>query len=198
MNKLDLITEKFKLLLATIFPVEETVEATEDPVVEEVKLEEATLEDGTVVSYESLEVGSVVSVINADGSTAPIPDGEWTINGVEIVTVNGAITEAEAEVVEPEVPAEVVMEEEVVEPAPEPTPEDIEKLIENKVNEVKLAYEAKLAAQKAEFEAQVEELGNKFKETPIIQAPVEVEKKPLTYKERLAVELAEKRKERLY
>lgn len=202
MTKIDLITEKFKVLLATIFPVEEAVEIiaeetveldVEVPEVVEIKLEEATLEDGTIVSYENLEVGSIINVVNEDGTLTPIADGEWVINDVEVSTVDGAVVEAEAEV---EVITEpVVMEEEVPEVV-EPTEDDIEKLIEGKVEEVKLAYESKMAAQKAEFDAQIEALGLKFKETTIIQAPVEVEKVPLTYKERLSVELAEKRKER--
>lgn len=202
MNKRDTVIEKFKVLLASIFPVEEVVEVpevleaeVEVPIEVEVKLEEVTLEDGTIISFETLTVDQPINVVNEDGTLAPLADGEYIINEMKVVCTGGVITEVTEEPKEAEEVVEVVP---PVEMSAEPTEDDIEDLINGKVEEIKLAYEEKLAKQKADFDAQIEELGNKFKETEVIQAPVEVEKTPKTYKEMLFAEIQEKRSGNVY
>lgn len=203
MNKRDVIIEKFKVLLASIFPIEE--EVIETPEKTEVTLAEAALEDGTIITYDQLVVDAPINVVNPDKTLSPLGDGTYDIADMVITVVAGIITEVNEKPIETENPEPVVIveppammeEEKPEEKSNEPAFDDIDALIEGKVNEVKLAYEDKLAKQKSEFEAQIEALGNQVKDTKLIQAPVE-EKKPLTYKERLAVELSEKRKANLY
>lgn len=195
MNNRDVVIEKFKVLLASIFPIEEVatpeVIEAEVEVPAEIKLKEVTLEDGTLITFESLEVDQPINVINADGTMSPLADGDYIIEDYNVTVVSGIIANVVEKPIETEAPEAVV----IVEPVTmaEATPEDIEDLINGKVEEIKLAYESKLAAQKAEFEAQVESLGNKFKESSVIQAPIEVEKAPVSYKDRILSEIQSKR-----
>jgi len=104
---------------------------------------EGTLPDGTkvMIDGESINVGVPVMVMDADGNTAPIADGEYEVIMEEkymIVTVGGLITEVkgEGEAVAPEA---VAPESAPAEPAPteQPMGEDMPKVDEEM--KVKLA-----------------------------------------------------------
>jgi hypothetical protein len=78
-------------------------------------------EDGTIFvsTLDALEVGGDIAVLTEDGSTIPVPAGEYyTPDGGFIVVEEGVIAEVlEAEAVEEETEEEVKEEEEVVEAA---------------------------------------------------------------------------------
>lgn len=104
---------------------------------------EGTLPDGTkvMIDGESINVGVPVMVMDAEGNTAPIADGEYEVVMEEkymIVTVGGLITEVkgEGEAVAPEA---VAPESAPAEPAPteQPMGEDMPKMDEE--TKVKLA-----------------------------------------------------------
>ena len=104
---------------------------------------EGTLPDGTkvMIDGESINVGVPVMVMDADGNTAPIADGEYEVIMEEkymIVTVGGLITEVkgEGEAVAPEA---VAPESAPAEPTPteQPMGEDMPKVDEEM--KVKLA-----------------------------------------------------------
>lgn len=104
---------------------------------------EGTLPDGTkvMIDGESINVGVPVMVMDAEGNTAPIADGEYEVVMEEkymIVTVGGLITEVkgEGEAVAPEA---VAPESAPAEPAPieQPMGEDMPKVDEE--TKVKLA-----------------------------------------------------------
>jgi hypothetical protein len=78
----------------------------------EVKLESAKLIDGTMVSYEKLEPGFPVFVVDAEGNETPAPAGEHMIEGgIEIeVDENGIIMEVSMEEEEAPVATEDVVE----------------------------------------------------------------------------------------
>lgn len=104
---------------------------------------EGTLPDGTkvMIDGESINVGVPVMVMDAEGNTAPIADGEYEVIMEEkymIVTVGGLITEVkgEGEAVAPEA---VAPESAPAEPAPteQPMGEDMPKVDEEM--KVKLA-----------------------------------------------------------
>lgn len=104
---------------------------------------EGTLPDGTkvMIDGESINVGVPVMVMDAEGNTAPIADGEYEVVMEEkymIVTVGGLITEVkgEGEAVAPEA---VAPESAPAEPAPteQPMGEDMPKVDEEM--KVKLA-----------------------------------------------------------
>tara|TARA_R100000900_G_scaffold40583_1_gene33324 strand:- start:2396 stop:3085 length:690 start_codon:yes stop_codon:yes gene_type:complete len=105
---------------------------------EEVSLEYQTkLEDGTIIvsSADSLEVGVDVSVLTEDGTTIPLPEGEYkTEDGIsfkveEEGTVSEILEEEEEETAEEEEAKkeedyedeEVEMEEEIIEEVEEPS-----------------------------------------------------------------------------
>jgi hypothetical protein len=114
-------------------------------------------EDGTIFvsTLDALEVGGDISVLTEDGSTIPVPAGEYsTPDGGFIVVEEGVIAEVlEAEAVEE---TEEVVEEEVVEAAEEGDMETRVASLEKAVSELM----EKLAEDKTEYkeeEVEVEE-----------------------------------------
>lgn len=86
---------------------------------------EGTLPDGTKVTIDGNEinVGVPVMVIDADGNTAPIADGEYEVIMEEkymIVTVGGLITEVKGENGDAVMPEAVAPESAPAEPTPAP------------------------------------------------------------------------------
>lgn len=105
---------------------------------------EGTLPDGTkvMIDGESINVGVPVMVMDAEGNTAPIADGEYEVIMEEkymIVTVGGLITEVKGEEGEAVAPEAVAPESAPAEPAPveQPMGEGMPKVDEE--TKVKLA-----------------------------------------------------------
>jgi len=111
-------------------------------------------EDGTIFvsTLDALEVGGDIAVLTEDGSTIPVPAGEYyTPDGGFKVVEDGVIAEVlEAEAVEEE--TEEVVEEEVVEAAEEGDMETRLASLEKAVSELM----EKLAEDKTEYKEEVE------------------------------------------
>ena len=111
-------------------------------------------EDGTIFvsTLDALEVGGDIAVLTEDGSTIPVPAGEYsTPDGGFIVVEEGVIAEVlEAEAVEEE--TEEVVEEEVVEAAEEGDMETRVASLEKAVAELM----EKLAEDEPEYKEEVE------------------------------------------
>ena len=111
-------------------------------------------EDGTIFvsTLDALEVGGDIAVLTEDGSTIPVPAGEYyTPDGGFIVVEDGVIAEVlEAEAVEEE--TEEVVEEEVVEAAEEGDMETRVASLEKAVAELM----EKLAEDEPEYKEEVE------------------------------------------
>jgi uncharacterized small protein (DUF1192 family) len=111
-------------------------------------------EDGTIFvsTLDALEVGGDIAVLTEDGSTIPVPAGEYyTPDGGFKVVEDGVIAEVlEAEAVEEE--AEEVVEEEVVEAAEEGDMETRVASLEKAVAELM----EKLAEDEPEYKEEVE------------------------------------------
>ena len=113
-------------------------------------------EDGTIFvsTLDALEVGGDIAVLTEDGSTIPVPAGEYsTPDGGFIVVEEGVIAEVlEAEAVEEE--TEEVVEEEVVEAAEDNDMETRLASLEKAVSELM----EKLAEDKTEYKEEKEEV----------------------------------------
>jgi hypothetical protein len=113
-------------------------------------------EDGTIFvsTLDALEVGGDIAVLTEDGSTIPVPAGEYsTPDGGFIVVEEGVIAEVlEAEAVEEE--TEEVVEEEVVEAAEEGDMETRLASLEKAVSELM----EKLAEDETEYKEEKEEV----------------------------------------
>jgi hypothetical protein len=111
-------------------------------------------EDGTIFvsTLDALEVGGDIAVLTEDGSTIPVPAGEYyTPDGGFKVVEDGVIAEVlEAEAVEEE--TEEVVEEEVVEAAEDGDMETRLASLEKAVSELM----EKLAEEKPEYKEEVE------------------------------------------
>jgi hypothetical protein len=111
-------------------------------------------DDGTIFvsTLDALEVGGDIAVLTEDGSTIPVPAGEYsTPDGGFIVVEEGVIAEVlEAEAVEEE--TEEVVEEEVVEAAEDNDMETRLASLEKAVSELM----EKLAEDKTEYKEEVE------------------------------------------
>ena len=83
----------------------------------EVTLSEGKLADGTVVSYDRLEVGGLLSTVDAEGTAVPATAGEYELeDGTKVTVAEGGIIETvvmpkapEAETEVPEVTIEARM-----------------------------------------------------------------------------------------
>jgi len=102
---------------------------------EEIKLEyQAKLEDGTIIvsSADSLSAGADISILTEDGSTMPLPPGEYkTEDGIGFsVTEEGVV----AEIYDEEAPEEEVEAAEEEAPAEEaPAAEEVKEVITDEV-----------------------------------------------------------------
>jgi hypothetical protein len=141
MNITEKISNAVNDLKVSLGINEQATEATEAPA-EVVELMEAVLVDGTMVKYDSLEVGSALTVVSEAGET-PAPDGTHEFeDGTLVTTVEGAITEV----------VQVETGEEEVAP-------DME--FESKMKEMLEAFDAKFEAQKTAFESSLKENNEK-------------------------------------
>jgi hypothetical protein len=113
---------------------------------------EYTLKSGTKVMIDKLEVGGKVTLVDEGGSEVPAPAGEHELadGSVILLDENSIITEIKVPEVElPEVPeVEISVESKKIE-------EDMMKKkieeMQKQLDEIKMAYDAKLASQEAKF-----------------------------------------------
>jgi hypothetical protein len=113
---------------------------------------EYTLKNGAKVMIDKLEVGGKVTLVDEGGSEVPAPAGEHELadGSVILLDENSIITEIKVPEVElPEVPeVEISVESKKVE-------EDMMKKkieeMQKQLDEIKMAYDAKLASQEAKF-----------------------------------------------
>ena len=101
--------------------IKKLIGLSSEEVKSEIKLSEAKLTDGTVINVDKLEVGGMVTIIGADGTSSPIPAGVYDLDNGNTIEVdeNGMITKmdatvkAEEEVKETEIKQEAEVETEV-------------------------------------------------------------------------------------
>jgi hypothetical protein len=113
---------------------------------------EYTLKSGAKVMIDKLEVGGKVTLVDEGGSEVPAPAGEHELadGSVILLDENSIITEIKVPEVElPEVPeVEISVESKKIE-------EDMMKKkieeMQKQLDEIKMAYDAKLASQEAKF-----------------------------------------------
>lgn len=100
----NVLGEERILKLKALFN-EQTATPVVAPVVETpIALAEVTLKDGSKISYEGekLDVGVAVKLVNADGSSAEIIDGEYELeDGSKIYVKGGLVEKMEAAIVAP-------------------------------------------------------------------------------------------------
>ena len=109
---------------------------------------EYSLKSGAKVMIDKLEVGGKVSLVDESGLESPAPAGEHELIDGTVIVLDEAATILEVKVPEVEAPA-VEVEVEV------PVQEDLMKKkieeMQKQLDEIKMAYDAKLASQEARF-----------------------------------------------
>lgn len=114
---------------------------------------EYVLESGQKVMIDKLEIGGKIVLVDEAGQMTPAPVGEHKLADGTKVTVDEAGTIVAIELPQAETIEEQV--EEVVVESAEPKEEDIMKKkieeMQKQLDEIKMAYDAKLAAQEARF-----------------------------------------------
>ena len=142
----------------------------------EVTLAEATLEGGQVIQTDAEEwaVGVAVFVVNDEGETIPLPDGEYTLeDGTRVVVSEGVVAEWAAQ----EAPVEGAQKEEEKMAAEVLTREEVQSMI---LDALKGVSEELSKVEKAleERDAKIEKLGKTA--TPgISKAPVHKQSTPV-------------------
>jgi len=121
---------------------------------------EYSLKSGLKVMIDNLAIGGKVAVVDEAGNASPAPAGEHElIDGTKIV-----LDEA-ATIIEIESPIADVVEDVVAPEAPEaPVEEDMMKKkieeMQKQLDEIKMSYDAKLAAQEAKFSKGIADLSD--------------------------------------
>lgn len=89
-----------------------------------IQFKEYITEQGKIVVSGELVEGTEVAIENENGELVPVSDGEYKLDDVIVVVVDGKVTEIKQEEVEPETVEEPVVEEPLAEePVEEPTQE---------------------------------------------------------------------------
>lgn len=89
-----------------------------------IQFKEYITEQGKIVVSGELVEGTEVAIENENGELVPVSDGEYKLDDVIVVVVDGKVTEIKQEEVEPEPVEEPVVEEPLAEePVEEPTQE---------------------------------------------------------------------------
>lgn len=122
---------------------------------------EYVLESGQKVMIDKLEIGGQVSLVDEAGALSPAPVGEHKLADGTKVTVDEAgvilaIELPEAEVVEEQMPEEVMPEAPVQEDMMKKKIEEMQK----QLDEIKMAYDAKLAQQDARFSKAISDVSD--------------------------------------
>lgn len=96
-----------------------------------IQFKEYITEQGKIVVSGELVEGTEVAIENENGELVPVIDGEYKLDDVIVVVVDGKVTEIKQEEVEPEpVVEEPLAEEPVEEPKQEPEPDEKDLKIE--------------------------------------------------------------------
>lgn len=100
-----------------------------------IQFKEYITEQGKIVVSGELVEGTEVAIENENGELVPVSDGEYKLDDVIVVVVDGKVTEIKQEEVEPEpieepVVEEPLAEEPVEEPKQEPEPDEKDLKIE--------------------------------------------------------------------
>ena len=122
-----------------------------------IQFKEYITEQGKIVVSGELVEGTEVAIENENGELVPVSDGEYKLDDVIVVVVDGKVTEIKQEEVEPEPVEEPVVEvplaeEPVEEPTQEPEPDEKDLKIEELEGLLK------------DRDAVIEELTSKIKE----------------------------------
>lgn len=88
-----------------------------------IQFKEYITEQGKIVVSGELVEGTEVAIENENGELVPVSDGEYKLDDVIVVVVDGKVTEIKQEEVEPEPVEEPVEEPLAEEPVEEPTQE---------------------------------------------------------------------------
>jgi hypothetical protein len=89
-----------------------------------IQFKEYITEQGKIVVSGELVEGTEVAIENENGELVPVSDGEYKLDDVIVVVVDGKVTEIKQEEVEPEIVEQPVVEEPLAEePVEEPTQE---------------------------------------------------------------------------
>ena len=109
---------------------------------------EYILKSGAKVMIDKFEIGGKVTLVDDMGNETPAPAGEHELADGSIMVLDEASTIVEIKVPEVEMPEEVAVE-------PAPIEEDMMKKkieeMQKQLDEIKMAYDAKLASQEAKF-----------------------------------------------
>lgn len=96
-----------------------------------IQFKEYITEQGKIVVSGELVEGTEVAIENENGELVPVSDGEYKLDDVIVVVVDGKVTEIKQEEVEPETVEEPVIEEPLAEePTQEPEPDEKDLKIE--------------------------------------------------------------------
>jgi hypothetical protein len=123
---------------------------------------EYSLKSGAKVMIDKLEVGGKVSLIDESGAEVPAPAGEHELIDGSIIVLDDAATILEIKVPQAEMPeapeAEVEVEAEM------PVAEDMMKKkieeMQKQLDEIKMAYDAKLASQELKFSKGISDISD--------------------------------------
>lgn len=109
---------------------------------------EYVLKSGAKVMIDKYEIGGKVTLVDDAGNETPAPAGEHELADGSVMVLDEASTIIEIKVPEVEMPEEVAVE-------PAPIEEDMMKKkieeMQKQLDEIKMAYDAKLASQEAKF-----------------------------------------------
>lgn len=109
---------------------------------------EYVLKSGAKVMIDKYEVGGKVSLVDESGNEVPAPAGEHELADGSVMVLDEASTIVEIKVPEVEVPEEVEVE---IAPIEEDLMKKKIEEMQKQLDEIKMAYDAKLASQEAKF-----------------------------------------------
>lgn len=109
---------------------------------------EYVLKSGAKVMIDKYEIGGKVSLVDEGGNEVPAPAGEHELADGSIMVLDEASTIIEIKVPEVEMPEEVEIE---VAPVEEDMMKKKIEEMQKQLDEIKMAYDAKLASQEAKF-----------------------------------------------
>jgi molecular chaperone DnaK (HSP70) len=126
-------------------------EAGELPVASSVPTQsfaEYVLKSGAKVMIDKYEIGGKVSLVDESGNEVPAPAGEHELADGSVMVLDEASTIIEIKIPEVEMPEEVEIE---VAPIEEDLMKKKIEEMQKQLDEIKMAYDAKLASQEAKF-----------------------------------------------
>jgi hypothetical protein len=161
----------------SLFSIPVTVTETDITTIQ-VVLKDTKLEDGTIIRYDKLDVDGKLEVINEDGTTTPLSDGEYTIDGFDVIIVGGLVTESKPVAEAEETPVAEAEETPVAEAEAEETP-DLKVLEERiaKLEEMIAMITEGMTEVKQTQTQKIEELQTKLSEmemTPAVESITKV------------------------